>query len=330
MSKLRVFVASPGDVKEERDVVSLVVVPELRRVLPDLLKLNIDLEAVRWETHAWPDVGVDAQDVINQQIGQYDIFVGMMWKRFGTPTGRADSGTDEEFTRAYEYHQNYGRPHIMFYFREEPFFTTDLAVIDQYRKVVEFRGALYDKGVLFWTYEEPLAFERLLREHLLRTIPMMLEPTTQEARPSPSAPSPPPAPPPQPKRPRVFLSYSSKDRERVRPIYQALRVAGLDPWLDTEDLLPGQDWGHEIRKAVTSSDFIVVFFSENATRPGYVQKEIRIALDVADSRAAGEVFLIPVRLDAVEVPDRVRQYQWLDLFQPDGVDRLVSVIRGQH
>ena len=104
MKRVRVFIASPGDVSEERDVVSLVV-NELRRILSDIRQ--VELEPVRWETHAWPDVGADPQDVINRQISRYDVFVGIMWRRFGTPTKRAESGTSEEFDRAYRYFKEY-------------------------------------------------------------------------------------------------------------------------------------------------------------------------------------------------------------------------------
>ena len=119
MKRIRVFVASPGDVIEEREVVS-VVVDELRRILGEIRQ--VELETVRWETHAWPDVGADAQDVINREISQFDIFVGIMWRRFGTPTKRAESGTSEEFERAYTYFKEYGRPRIMFYFRRAAFY----------------------------------------------------------------------------------------------------------------------------------------------------------------------------------------------------------------
>ena len=85
MNRVRVFAGSPGDVPQERDIVS-VVVEELRRTVAPLIP--VDLETVRWETHAWPAAGKDAQDVINAEIGEYDVFVGIMWKRFGTRTKR--------------------------------------------------------------------------------------------------------------------------------------------------------------------------------------------------------------------------------------------------
>ena len=97
---LSVFVASPSDVDEERN--------RLEEVIRDLntawaKELAIRLELVRWETHAYPSFGDDAQAVINEQIpDDCDLFVGLMWYRFGTPTGRAGSGTVEEFNRAKE------------------------------------------------------------------------------------------------------------------------------------------------------------------------------------------------------------------------------------
>ena len=62
---------------------------------------GLDLELVRWETHVRPGIAADAQAVVNPQIGPYDLFIGILWNRFGTPTGRAESGTREEFDQAY-------------------------------------------------------------------------------------------------------------------------------------------------------------------------------------------------------------------------------------
>jgi uncharacterized protein DUF4062 len=167
MSKLRIFIASPGDVKEEREIVSHVV-QEISRMFGEAFE--VELEPVLWETHAWPDVGDDAQDVINKEIGEYDVLVGIMWQRFGTPTNRASSGTGEEFQRAYNYFKEYQRPKIMFYFRSTPFYTTDLSGIAQFKKVIQFRKSLEQLGVLFWEYDTPLQFERNVREHLIRQI----------------------------------------------------------------------------------------------------------------------------------------------------------------
>jgi len=115
---LRVFVASPGDVADARRRLGDIV-DELNYTWSDEKRLRLDL--VRWETHAYSDRATDAQEAINRQLGDYDIFLGIMWKRFGQPTGRAQSGTEEEFARALEKHKADPRAlRIMFYFKDAP------------------------------------------------------------------------------------------------------------------------------------------------------------------------------------------------------------------
>src|SRR6185503_17165509 len=98
---VRVFVASPSDVSAERNALSSIVQEINQTVAAIAPEKGIRLELVRWETHASPAAG-RPQGVINDQIGEYDIFVGIMWRRFGTPTAEAGSGTEEEFNRAYD------------------------------------------------------------------------------------------------------------------------------------------------------------------------------------------------------------------------------------
>jgi hypothetical protein len=76
----------------------------------------------------------------------------------------------------------------------------------------------------------------------------------------------------------------------VRDLYQHLQSEGfIKPWLDEEELLPGQDWQLEIPKAVRASDVVLVCLSpQSTTRAGYVQKEITFALDIADEQPEGD------------------------------------------
>jgi len=271
MAKLKVFIASPGDVKEEREIVSHVV-QEISRMFSETLRT--ELEPVLWETHGWPDVGDDSQDVINKEIGEYDVLVGIMWQRFGTPTKRAGSGTGEEFERAYNYFKKYQRPKIMFYFRNTPFYTTEIAGINQFRKVIRFRKNLEQLGVLFWEYDTPLEFERNVREHLIRQVFQLTESKKNTIKRSkakgkrkPSiSPSATPATIAYKESPRIFLSYVSPDRPLVERVYSALKAAGFNPWIDTKDLLPGQLWKDEISQAISYSDFFIVFISKHTVK----------------------------------------------------------------
>lgn len=171
--RLRIFVASPSDVREEREVLGRVV-QELNRTIGR--EKDVMLELIRWETDVVPDMG-PPQDVINRQverIGPYDIFVGIMWRRFGTPTEHAASGTSEEFQSAYEAYLATGRPRIMFYFKQAPVMPQTLYEAEQLVRVVAFRDELGKKG-LYTTYDTAFDFERYVREHLTKRIGELLE-----------------------------------------------------------------------------------------------------------------------------------------------------------
>ena len=129
------------------------------------------------------------------------------------------------------------------------------------------------------------------------------------------------------RRARVFLCHSSADKPAVRTLYRQLDMDGLAPWLDEEDLLPGVDWDHAIRSAVRKSDFVAVCLSSaSTTSAGYVHKEIKEALDVADEQPEGTIFVIPVRLEECAVPSRLSHLHWVDLFVDGGYPRLLRAL----
>jgi formylglycine-generating enzyme required for sulfatase activity len=134
---------------------------------------------------------------------------------------------------------------------------------------------------------------------------------------------------------RLFLAHASEDKPAVRQLYQKLKARGFEPWLDSEDLLPGQIWRVEIPKAIRDAAvFLACLSSRSVAKVGYVQNEFRLALSAFGQRPAGSIYLIPVRLDDCEVPDlqipdlglRLRNLHWVDLFADDGLDRLVRAL----
>ncbi len=127
---------------------------------------------------------------------------------------------------------------------------------------------------------------------------------------------------------RVFLCHSKGDKPVIRALYQRLRAQGIEPWLDEEDILPGQDWEIEIHNAVRSSDIVLACLSiRSVTKAGYVQKEIKIALDAAERQPDGAIFLIPLRLEECEVPERLKKWQWVNLFDDGGFDKLMRSLQ---
>ena len=116
---------------------------------------------------------------------------------------------------------------------------------------------------------------------------------------------------------RVFLCHSSADKPAVRELYQKLRAEPwISPWLDEEDIFPGMDWNLEIQKAIRETDAILVCLSKSSiTKEGYVQREIKTALDYADEKPDGTVYIIPVRLDECKPPERLAKWQYADYFE---------------
>ncbi len=122
---------------------------------------------------------------------------------------------------------------------------------------------------------------------------------------------------------RVFLCHSSKDKPAVRDLYRRLKGNNVDPWLDAENLLPGQKWDYEIGNAVRSSHVVIVCLSAHTNKAGYLQKEIKKVLDVADQQPEGTIFLIPLKLEECEVPSRLQDWQWVNLFEENGFEKLM-------
>lgn len=122
----------------------------------------------------------------------------------------------------------------------------------------------------------------------------------------------------------VFLCHSSRDKEQTRVLYRRLTANGVTCWFDEEDLEPGQDWDYEISRSIRRSRFVLVCLSRtSATRAGYIQKEIKKALDIADEQPEGVAYIIPARLEECEIPERLKRWHWVDLFKDGAYERLL-------
>jgi hypothetical protein len=130
---------------------------------------------------------------------------------------------------------------------------------------------------------------------------------------------------------KTFLCHASQDKAAVRMLCSLLRSESwIDPWLDEQRVLGGQNWEFEIRKAVRLSDVVIVCLSrESVTKEGYVQKELRLALDIADEKPEGTIFLIPLKLERCGVPERLARWQWINFNSRDGYDRLLESLRAR-
>jgi hypothetical protein len=159
-------VGSPGDVRAEREAVHRVC-DELNRTAAR--DRGLVLEVGGWDTDAYPGFHPQGpQGLIDAclRIEDCDIFVGVFWKRFGTPVPDAGSGTEHEIRKAYVAWQEKAQPQLMVYFNQAPYAPQSLEELDQWRKVLAFREAFPKEG-LWWPYSGADDFERKLRGHLI-------------------------------------------------------------------------------------------------------------------------------------------------------------------
>jgi hypothetical protein len=129
---------------------------------------------------------------------------------------------------------------------------------------------------------------------------------------------------------RIFFSYAKEDSSKVEVIYDQFVKAALNPWMDKRDLQPGDDWESVITQTIKSAGFVLAFLSmHSVNKRGFVQREIKEALDVAATVPQGKVFIVPVRLEECLVPDRLKKWHWINLFDKNGLQKVISLVRSE-
>lgn len=179
-AKIRVFIASPGDVEPERDTLERVI-GQLNHTL-EKVNAPLRMEPFRFEKNAVPGPG-RPQKVIDRQAGEYDVFIGIMWRRFGTPMPKAKSGTEHEYRRAYRRWKSRGRPYMMFYFsRAAAPPPSDLEEAEQLVLVTKFRVLISREQQFAAFYDGPRDFEVVIRRHLDEVLEIFLKKLARQRR----------------------------------------------------------------------------------------------------------------------------------------------------
>ncbi len=125
----------------------------------------------------------------------------------------------------------------------------------------------------------------------------------------------------------IFLSYAREDRGKVEDLYERLRCEGFRPWMDTKDILPGERWRLSIKKAIKQANFFLACVSNHSiNKRGLTQTEVRMALEISSTMLDNDIYLIPVRMEACEMPEKLKRFQWIDYFGTGGLALLTNAI----
>ena len=126
----------------------------------------------------------------------------------------------------------------------------------------------------------------------------------------------------------IFMSYSKYDINQVEKLYDILKHHKFNPWIDEKRLFPGQNWEYEILSNIEKADIILICLSSNSTnKPGFLQKEIKQALEESEKLPENSTFIIPVKLNECTIPEKLRKWQWAEIYHRDGINKLIQSLK---
>ncbi len=159
--RVKILVASPGDVLTERKIVEQVI-KKWNILHSEERKLVLD--AVLWESHTASESGERTQGIINRQIvDQCDFAIGIFWTRIGTPTGVAPGGAVEEVERMIA-----SGKQVMLYFSDKPIAPSAINA-QQRAKIDEFRASI-QRNALVAGYKKHTQFHEKLADDIFTQV----------------------------------------------------------------------------------------------------------------------------------------------------------------
>jgi hypothetical protein len=124
----------------------------------------------------------------------------------------------------------------------------------------------------------------------------------------------------------VFISHATPDKPIAVGVCERLEAAEIRCWIAPRDILPGQNWGACIVRAIRESRVLILILSAGANESPQIEREIQLAVH-------HKVAILPFRIQDVRPSDSLQYFlgaaQWLDAMPPPierHVDRLVVVV----
>lgn len=151
------LISCPSDVQGELKIIESAV-DEFNELYAEPLGITIKIR--HWSKSSYAQSGGKPQALLNEQfVNKCDAAVAILWTRFGTPTDKYGSGTEEEV----EIMLSSGKQ-VFMYFSDKPLSPSQMNE-ESYKKVQAFREKYKDRGIYF-TYSSDEEFKTLFFAHL--------------------------------------------------------------------------------------------------------------------------------------------------------------------
>lgn len=153
----KIFIASPGDLNEERYI--------FREIVKEINENKAHTFGFHFEALGWEDTLPGKgrpQELINQDLSKSDLVIFLFWERWGTPSGRYSSGTEEEFNLSLTLNEQVGKPEIWVFFKQSK---NENDKIHSFRKDLEVKQQL-----LYKTFVDSKSWEKIIRQLLNKWI----------------------------------------------------------------------------------------------------------------------------------------------------------------
>lgn len=173
------LISCPGDVAEYISVIKECV-ESFNKTIGAIN--NSHIESKHWSTDSYPQSGDKPQELLNKQfVRDCDAAVAIFWTRFGTPTDKYGSGTEEEIEEMLSANKQ-----VFIYFIDAPINPSSLDT-EQYRKINEFKSKYQDQGI-YYTAKNEDELRKLFTNHLtMHFLPIIMGTKPQILKPLSSA-----------------------------------------------------------------------------------------------------------------------------------------------
>lgn len=165
ITEYKCLLISPGDVEDERAALTELAL-NWNAQIGQALNAKVDL--VKWESHSTPEMGGEAQSILNKQlVDNCDFGIAIFWSKLGTPTENYDSGSVEELRKLID-----RGARVLIYFSKQPI-PQEILNIEQYNKLQEFKEEIKNEGLLGGYIDIPNLREQV-QLHLTSVIVQLL------------------------------------------------------------------------------------------------------------------------------------------------------------